>query len=57
MDAVGVHKGVDVARGKQFPPEFHQEAVRLYRVSGRTLRAVSAELSISTETLRLYEGG
>jgi len=57
MDAVGVQKGVDVARGKQFPPEFHQEAVRLYRVSGRTLRAVSAELSISTETLRLYEGG
>jgi len=30
-----------VANGKSFAPEFRQEAVRLYRVSGRPFRAVA----------------
>jgi hypothetical protein len=40
-----VRKGVDVPQGKSFAPEFRQEAVRLYRVSGRpSFRAVATPL-------------
>jgi len=38
----------------RFAPEFRQEAVRLYKVSGRTLREVSGELQIAPETLRRW---
>lgn len=41
-------------KGSRFAPEFRQEAVRLYRVSGRTLREVSSELQIAPETLRRW---
>jgi transposase len=38
----------------RFAPEFRQEAVRLYKVSGRPLREVSSELQIAPETLRRW---
>jgi len=43
-----------VSKGSRFAPEFRQEAVRLYKVSGRTLREVSSELQIAPETLRRW---
>jgi len=43
-----------VSKGMRFAPEFRQEAVRLYKVSGRTLREVSGELQIAPETLRRW---
>lgn len=35
-----------------YPPEFRAEAVRLYRESGKSLKAVCEDLGISLETLR-----
>ena len=43
-----------MSKGMRFAPEFRQEAVRLYKVSGRTLREVSGELQIAPETLRRW---
>ena len=43
-----------MAKGKSFAPEFRQEAVRLYRVSGRPYRDVAAELAIAPESLRRW---
>lgn len=54
MDAAGVRKGVKVARGRGFPPEFRQEAVRLYRASGTSFREVAEELGIAQESLRRW---
>jgi transposase len=35
-----------------YPPEFKAEAVRLYRTSAKSLREVSADLGMSTNSLR-----
>jgi transposase len=41
-------------KGKPFAPEFRQEAVRLYRVSGKPFRAVASDLGVSSESLRRW---
>ena len=43
-----------MARGKAYAPEFRQEAVRLFRVSGKPLREVSSDLGIAPESLRRW---
>lgn len=40
-----------MAKGKPFPPEFRSEAVRLHRISGRSLNATAAEIGISVNAL------
>jgi len=40
-----------MAKGKPFPPEFREEAVRLHRMSGRPLRATAAEIGVSADAL------
>jgi transposase len=37
-----------------YPPEFRREAVELVRSSGKSRRAIAADLGISTETLRQW---
>ena len=43
-----------MARGKAYAPEFRQEAVRLFRVSGKSMRDVAADLGIAPESLRRW---
>lgn len=38
--------------GEAVAPEFRQEAVRLYRVSGRPCRALAEDLAVALESLR-----
>lgn len=40
------------ASNAPYPDEFKVEAVRLYRESGKTLRAVAEDLGVSTNSLR-----
>lgn len=37
---------------KPYPREFREDAVRLYRSSGKSLATVSSELGVATESLR-----
>ena len=43
-----------MAKGRPFAPEFRQEAVRLYRVSGKPFRGVAGDLGIAPESLRRW---
>ena len=43
-----------MAKGKPFAPEFRQEAVRLYRVSGKPFRELASEIGIAPESLRRW---
>jgi transposase len=43
-----------MAKGKAYAPEFRQEAVRLFRVAGKPLREVAADLGIAPESLRRW---
>lgn len=40
-----------MAQGKPYPPEFRAEAVRLYRMGGRTLADTAREIGVSDWTL------
>ncbi len=40
-----------MSKGKPYPPEFRKEAVRLYRMGGRTLAGTAREIGISDWTL------
>ena len=40
-----------MAKGKPYPPEFRAEAVRLHRMSGRTIAATAKEIGVSNWTL------
>jgi transposase len=40
-----------MAQGKPFPPEFRAEAVRLYRMGGKTLAETAREIGVSDWTL------
>ncbi len=37
-----------------YPPEFREEAVRLFRVSGKSMAALAADLGIAHATLRSW---
>jgi transposase len=41
-------------RGAPYPPEFREEAIRLYRSSERSISKVAEELGISSESLRRW---
>ena len=44
-----------MARGREYPPEFRAEAVRLHRVSGaRSFRATAEQLGIAPESVRRW---
>ncbi len=38
-------------KGKPYPPEFRAEAVRLHRMSGRTMAATAREIGVTDWTL------
>ena len=38
----------------RYPPEFRHDAVTLYRSSGRSLKEVSSDLGIASESLRAW---
>ncbi len=37
-----------------YPPEFRAEAVRLVRTTGKSLKAIAADLGVSVESLRKW---
>ena len=43
-----------MARGKAYAPEFRQEAVRLFRVTGKPLREVAEDLGVAPESIRRW---
>jgi transposase len=48
-------KGVAMGRrGRNYAPEFREEAVRLFRVSGRSLREVAEDLGVAPESIRRW---
>jgi transposase-like protein len=47
MDDGSLEKGESMAQGKTYPPEFRAEAVRLYRMGGRTLAGTARKIGVS----------
>lgn len=45
-----------MARGRRYSEEFKQEAVRLYKESGRGYRKIADELGVSAYALRQWVG-
>jgi transposase len=41
-------------RGTRYPADFKDEAVRLFRTSGRSFREIGEELGVAPETLRRW---
>jgi transposase len=41
-------------KGKPYPPEFREDAVKLLRSSGRPLSEIASELGIARESLRRW---
>jgi transposase len=37
-----------------YPPEFRTEAIRLIRISGKSMAPIGRELQVTTETLRQW---
>jgi transposase len=50
-DNVSLEKGVNMAKGKPYPPEFKAEAVRLHRMSSSPLAQTAREIDVSDWTL------
>jgi transposase len=47
-------KGVNMAKGKPFPPEFRAEAVRLYRMGNRSKKEIASEIGVSLNALNRW---
>lgn len=41
-------------KGQHYPPEFRAEAVRLHRLSGRSLREDADQINVAVESLRRW---
>lgn len=44
----------NIPKGGTYPPEFREEAVRYWLSSGQTLNAVSSDLGLTPESLRMW---
>jgi len=49
-----LEKGESMAQGKPYPPEYKEEAARLYRMGVRTLAETAREIGVSDLTLARF---